>query len=73
MDTIQRHRPQRLAPKPKQGVKTRAAGNRLGEAEVAKVCFHPAIVDLVCSTCGTEFNDVALAEVLEGWEIRVSS
>jgi hypothetical protein len=51
-------------------IKTRETGNRLGGAEVAKDCFHQTIVNLECASCGTEFNELALAEVLDGWERR---
>jgi hypothetical protein len=56
----------------KRRLRTKETGKLPGEVVVAEVCFHLDVVDLECSACGAEFNEPALAEVIDGWERRNS-
>ena len=41
--------------------------SRIHEDKPSNSCKHRDIIDLECATCGMEFNEPALAEVLEMW------
>jgi len=41
--------------------------SRIHEDKPSSSCQHQDIINLECATCGMEFNEPALAEVLEMW------
>jgi hypothetical protein len=47
--------------------------SRIREDKPSISCQHPDIVNLECAICGMEFNEPALAEVLERWTDKSSA